>query len=631
MGLQRPVKGGCLWLPASLLSDNRLTTDHPDDLCQIYTRHYQRGDTKKIYFYGEGAIDASIYTDNTLDIRRNTYSSYGYYFLTDSRQLLTPTPLPNTNSTTGSIHRAHLALDYIEEETFNPTSAGAIYFGPSFLEEPVTMSFPVVNYSTATGYSPYFIYRFATSNNHSIKIEAEPQTDLFKFRANTVEPTTSSGTENVCRYSISTLNPRQLTYNADSKDTSFDVKFTSPADSRENNPFTSIDYAALIYPRANRLGRLPQMTMHFPSALSIDILQIDDTSLYTEVWDIKDPTSVTPFARSYNNSTSATKVTFNAAHNSRNGAGRIIVFNTLSNDFPRVTLVGDVPNQNLHGDATPDMVIITNPELKSAASELAAIHKQHQGLDVIIKTPEEIYNEFSSGTPSAMAIRRYVKMLYDRDPQKMRHLLLFGFGAWDNRAIEERHENRIITYQTEQEEWARHPNRSYCNDGYFGVLGENVAVNFSTLNGTSNPVYPANDIIYAPMDINVGRIPVNNASDANIVIEKIRGYFENPPIHGSYNRAVLLCDDGDQNEFVELSDSIAGLGAKVARPVTLHQALQRPLCLDSPGQCRDAQQCIQKSLAEGPGHVGICGPWPPRRAGSRPKHLCPARHRQHRL
>lgn len=600
-GFSDPSKVAVYGYPASLLSDNKLTTDHPDDLCQVYTFHYQRGDSKKIYFYGEGAINASISTDNTLKVRKNTYSSYGYYFLTDSRQLITPTPLPYTNVTTGTLHRSHLALDYVEDDTFNPTTAGAIYFGSSFLNEPLTMSFPVADYTTATNYSPYFIYRFATSNTRSIKIEAEPQSDIFKFRTSTGEPSSSFGSDNAARYTISTLKPRQLTYNANSKATSFDIKFTSPASAGELDPFTSMDYAALIYPRSNKLGTLAQLTMYFPSTLSVDNLQIEGTNLFTEVWNIKDPTSVTPFARNFNNSTSTTKVTFNAAHNSRNGAGRIIAFNPQSDDFPGVTLVGEVANQNLHGDATPDMVIITNTELKGAAAELAAIHKEHQGLDVIIKTPEEIYNEFSSGTPSAMAIRRYVKMLYDRDPQKMRHLLIFGFGDWDNRSIEERHENRIITYQTEQEEWASHPNRSYCHDGYFGILGEDVEVNFATLDGTSNPVYPANDIIYAPMDINVGRIPVNNASDANIVIEKIRGYFENPPIHGSFNRAVLLCDDGDQNQFVKLCDSIADLGAKVAPPVTFTKTYNALYAWTAQGDAEMLQGAFKSALQKGQG------------------------------
>ena len=48
---------------------------------------------------------------------------------------------------------------------------------------------------------------------------------------------------------------------------------------------------------------------------------------------------------------------------------------------------------------------------------------------VNIVPADELYNEFSSGTPDANAYRRYLKMLYDRagddEAQMPKHLLLF--------------------------------------------------------------------------------------------------------------------------------------------------------------------------------------------------------------
>ena len=48
-------------------------------------------------------------------------------------------------------------------------------------------------------------------------------------------------------------------------------------------------------------------------------------------------------------------------------------------------------------------------------------------------TPQQVFNEFSSGQRDATAIKRYMKMLYDRagaDPNLMpRYLLLFGDGS----------------------------------------------------------------------------------------------------------------------------------------------------------------------------------------------------------
>ena len=51
-------------------------------------------------------------------------------------------------------------------------------------------------------------------------------------------------------------------------------------------------------------------------------------------------------------------------------------------------------------------------------------------------TPQQIYNEFSSGQRDGTAIKRFMKMLYDRagaDPELLpRYLLLFGDGSYNN-------------------------------------------------------------------------------------------------------------------------------------------------------------------------------------------------------
>jgi hypothetical protein len=57
---------------------------------------------------------------------------------------------------------------------------------------------------------------------------------------------------------------------------------------------------------------------------------------------------------------------------------------------------------------------------------------------VNIVPADELYNEFSSGTPDVSAYRRYLKMLYDRATtaaDQPRYLVLFGNSVWDNRML----------------------------------------------------------------------------------------------------------------------------------------------------------------------------------------------------
>jgi hypothetical protein len=100
----------------------------------------------------------------------------------------------------------------------------------------------------------------------------------------------------------------------------------------------------------------------------------------------------------------------------------------------------DITNQDHHADSAVDMVIIipTSQKLLSEAERLKTLHETYDSLRVRIVPADELYNEFSSGTPDANAYRRYMKMLYDRagtEADQPRYLLLFGDGAWDNRML----------------------------------------------------------------------------------------------------------------------------------------------------------------------------------------------------
>ena len=87
-----------------------------------------------------------------------------------------------------------------------------------------------------------------------------------------------------------------------------------------------------------------------------------------------------------------------------------------SADLPSPEYVYHITNQDHHADEAVDMVIIipTNQAQLSQAERIKTHHEQKDGLRVRIVPADELFNEFSSGTPDATAYRRYMKMLYDR-------------------------------------------------------------------------------------------------------------------------------------------------------------------------------------------------------------------------
>ncbi len=213
---------------------------------------------------------------------------------------------------------------------------------------------------------------------------------------------------------------------------------------------------------------------------------------------------------------------------------QLVAVNVKGN-FPAVKVVGEVPNQNLHALGKTDMIIIvpSNGNFLQAANRLAEAHRNYNGITVEVVTAQQVYNEFSSGTPDATAYRRLMKMLYDRadgSENAPKYLLLFGDGLTDNRLITYPRmsgDNLLLTYQSENSVSAV---RSYVLEDYYALLDDDEG----------------SDFMRDKIDISVGRIPVQNVTDASAVVDKLVSYIENRNPGAWQNVVVLMGDDGDK-------------------------------------------------------------------------------------
>ena len=151
---------------------------------------------------------------------------------------------------------------------------------------------------------------------------------------------------------------------------------------------------------------------------------------------------------------------------------------SLKATFPTPEYVYNITNQDLHAHEPVNMVIIipTSQKLLKEAERLANFHRSHDNISVRIVPADELYNEFSSGTPDAMAYRRYMKMLYDRAstdnlPQS---LLIFGDCVWDNRLVTPACRNLnpddlLLAYESEN---SFSETDCYVNDGWFTLMDD---------------------------------------------------------------------------------------------------------------------------------------------------------------
>ena len=213
--------------------------------------------------------------------------------------------------------------------------------------------------------------------------------------------------------------------------------------------------------------------------------------------------------------------------------------------FPEPEYVYRITNQDHHGDGQTDMVIIipTSQYLKDQAQRLADFHTQHDGLRVMVVPADELFNEFSSGTPDANAYRRYLKMFYDRATEEKdlpKYLLLFGDCVWDNRMLtsscaQMSPDNYLLAFESEN---SFNKVNCYVADDFFTILDDGEQLTSGT---------PPYEYALGKGDVAVGRFPVVNVTDAQTMVDKSISYMENKNAGAWQNTLVYIGDDGNQN------------------------------------------------------------------------------------
>ena len=220
-----------------------------------------------------------------------------------------------------------------------------------------------------------------------------------------------------------------------------------------------------------------------------------------------------------------------------------VAVNPQGDKWVSAQVVGNVPNQNLHSLKNIDYVIICPEGYEAISADLAKVHEQQEGITWAIVTDQQVYNEFSSGTPDATAYRWLMKMLYDRADGKAiakpRWLLLMGHGTFDNRKLlANSGTSLLLTYQAKN---SINEVSAYATEDYFAFLDDDE--------GESDGL--------GRLDIGVGRLPVNNTTEAREVVDKLIRYIRNERTGKWKNQILFLTDDGEGGSHTESAEMIA--------------------------------------------------------------------------
>jgi hypothetical protein len=245
-----------------------------------------------------------------------------------------------------------------------------------------------------------------------------------------------------------------------------------------------------------------------------------------------------------------------------------------------------VENQDLHGLQPVDFIIVTHPLFLEQANRLADFHRQYEGMTVHVVTPQQIYNEFSSGAQDVSAIRDFMKMLYDRAApgKEPRYLLLFGDASYDYKDRIPEDNNMVPAYESKE---SLRLTASFVTDDFFGCLDNDEGSNGS---GT--------------MDVGVGRFPLQTVGEAEAMVTKSINYMT--PLRGNFgqwrNSLCFVGDDSNNNTHLNQAEGLVKIADSLGPVYNINKIyLDAYPQLSSPGGDRypDANKAIDKSVNDG--------------------------------
>lgn len=487
-----------------------------------------------ILFYAQGSVKWTYDSSRQLFIhQRNPYSDYGYYFVTSDagigKKITNKTIALPDNPTIQTIEEFN---DYQghEKDTYNLTNSGKEFFGERFNDAnrsySFNFSFPNVVKTNTTTMRIDVASSSASSSTFYLKLNQGQEKSL------TVSKRTEGDSYEQAKAGNGTYN-----FTPTSDNFVVDVSYSQPT-------ATSVGYLNYIEINSRRQLLMSGSAMQFQNVdnLGMNIYNkylLGNANSNVEIWDLTDQQNICKITtENVDNKLSFTDLGSDLRT-------YLAIDPTAAAGFPKPEIVGQIQNQNIHAITPVDFVIITHPDFLEQAEKLAQAHREKDLLTVAVITTEQIYNEYSSGTPDATAYRWAVKRMYDtaiasgNTNDIPKYLLLFGRGSFDNRnLIPSSGDNFVLTYQAEN---SLVTTLSYITDDYFGLLDDTEGSNV-----------PANWV-----DVGVGRFPVKTVQEATDVVNKTINYINNQGKGNWKNQLCYLADDGDGALHMKQADSIA--------------------------------------------------------------------------
>lgn len=527
-GLLQPEK---FEFPA--VDEKTVQNNVPDDLVEVPTLMTDNG---RLLFWAEGTT--RLNWDNTnkcYTALPNHYSSYSYYFVTEN-----DSPRLNVETLTDEVVSTNTfsSVPYISVNDYDNTSW---YFGGRrFFDQ----------HDFANGSHSYKIKTPDVSPQGIVSVDM-----ALGASATTVSSVTAKlndtplGTTQLSAYNSTTAVAYWKTFNkkleaAVLRDTEGNTITMTPGNANKMR----VDYINVNYTRELNAEAAPYSFS--PQERQPVTLRIANAKSTTRLWRIGQTGSPTVAIPAHLNDNTLEAIVSTPQ--------RRFAFFDEAATFAAPEVVGKIENQNLHAHENVDYVIIipASGKLQDEAVRLAELHKEREGMSYSVVRADQLYNEFSSGTPDATAYRRYLKMLYDRagnDENAMpKYCLLIGKSPWDCRFVTDEWKGKklddyLLSFEVDNTATAaEYANlgsvNSYLTDDYYGFLDDGEG--------------ELSALVSNKLDITLGRMVCVTAEDLKRLVDKAEAYMNNDNAGIWKNTIVMLADDGDKNGHMEDAEAV---------------------------------------------------------------------------
>lgn len=513
----------------------RLYEDNPPQVPVIHSNG-------KLFFYAQGPEQLEYDVDKVRFVRSdlNIYTDKGYYFLTDALSPLTMSKSTVTASETAAQRTDLTSYAYHEKDLCqNNTSTGQTFWGEDLLaasryEWPLELKF-----IDTSGYAKLEVgaYLAAGGSDSNIRFGNGSTNYDYIYRNNNA-PGFSSSTS----YAFGQIP-------AEGK-----VKVVIEPVNLKVRDFAAVDYWILNYFRKFNAEMTPdfvQETVAIWKSNSVTAgadgyIAVPEGAKVLEITDSSAPVEL---------NVEDGKAYFANGHQTH-------TFITFDPAKPQKQIGADykvVENSNLHAlkGQGIDFAIVTVPEYLKQAEQIAELHRKNDGLNVVVVTASQLYDEFSHGKPDPMAYRAFAKMLYQKQNRPLQNMLLFGpiYGDVRNVLGTER-PDFMIAYQ---QPGVILTDAASPDLDYYGTCTDYIANNFALSNKN--------------VEIGIGNIGVRSQREADLAVSKIRDYMDENSFEWLANETLSIGCPGDGR----LHDDMADQARKLLEQAQSRTAGCRPM------------------------------------------------------